>query len=65
MLVEYEQTFPVVMTLKELKEAAAKDPDGAIAAMALFKQTRLSVVPLTVEQWTSVMGLIEEKICDQ
>jgi predicted RNA-binding protein with PUA-like domain len=58
-LIEYEQTFPVAITLKELKEEAANDPDGAIANMALFKQSRLSVVPLTFEQWEAVLGLVK------
>ena len=61
-LVEYEQTFPVVLTLKELKQEAANDPDGLIANLALLKQSRLSVVPLTREQWDEVMRLIEVKI---
>ena len=61
-LVEYEQTFPVVLTLKELKQEAANDPDGLIANLALLKQSRLSVVPLTREQWDEVMRLIKVKI---
>ena len=61
-LVEHEQTFPVVLTLKELKQEAANDPDGLIANLALLKQSRLSVVPLTREQWDEVMRLIEVKI---
>mmetsp|Transcript_28657 Transcript_28657/g.45133 ORF Transcript_28657/g.45133 Transcript_28657/m.45133 type:complete len:148 (+) Transcript_28657:250-693(+) len=61
-LVEFEQTFPVVLTLKEIKQEAANDPDGLLANLALLKQSRLSVVPLTREQWDEVMRLIEIKI---
>jgi predicted RNA-binding protein with PUA-like domain len=61
-LVEYEQTFPVVLTLKEIKEEAANDPDGLISNLALLKQSRLSVVPLTREQWDKVMRMIEVKV---
>ena len=61
-MVEHEQTFPVVLTLKEMKQEAANDPDGLIANLPLLKQSRLSVVPLTREQWDEVMRLIEIKI---
>ena len=61
-LVEYEQTFPVVLSLKEMKEIASNDPTGLIAGLALLKQSRLSVVPLDREQWIAVMGLIDDKI---
>jgi predicted RNA-binding protein with PUA-like domain len=61
-LVEYERTFPVVLTLNEIKETAANDPDSPIATLALLKQSRLSVVPLTKEQWDEVMRMIEKKV---
>ena len=61
-LVEYEQTFPVVLTLKEIKQEASNDPDGLLANLALLKQSRLSVVPMTREQWDEVMRLIEIKV---
>ena len=60
-LVEYEQTFPVVLTLKEIKDVAAKEPDGLISSLALLKQSRLSVVPLEKAQWDEVIRLIDEK----
>lgn len=60
-LIEYEQTFPVVLTLKEIKEAAENDPKGLIAQLPLLKQSRLSVVPLTREQWNELMKMIETK----
>ncbi|KAL7437772.1 hypothetical protein ACHAXH_008814 [Discostella pseudostelligera] len=60
-LIEHEQTFPLALTLKELKEEAANNPDGSIANMALFKQTRLSVVPLTFEQWEAVLMMVQNK----
>jgi predicted RNA-binding protein with PUA-like domain len=63
-LVEYEQTFPIVLTLKELKDAVSLNPDGALANMALFKQTRLSVVPMSSEQWEEVMTMIHNKSRD-
>ena len=63
-LVEYEQTFPIVLTLKELKDAVSLNPDGALANMALFKQTRLSVVPMSSEQWEEVMTMIRNKSRD-
>ena len=64
-LVEYEQTFPVVLTLKELKDTVSNDPGGVIASMALFKQSRLSVVPLTREQWVEVMTMIRNNSRDE
>jgi predicted RNA-binding protein with PUA-like domain len=60
-LVEYEQTFPVVLSLKEIKDIAAKEPDGLIANLALLKQSRLSVVPLEKRQWDEVIRLINQK----
>jgi len=60
-LIEHEQTFPLALTLKELKEEAANNPDGSISNMALFKQTRLSVVPLTFEQWEAVLKMVQNK----
>lgn len=60
-LVEHEKTFPVVLTLKEIKQEAANDPDGLLANLALLKQSRLSVVPLTSEQWDEVVRLIDIK----
>lgn len=64
-LVEYEQTFPIVLTLKELKDVVSLNPDGALANMALFKQTRLSVVPMSSEQWEEVMTMIHNKSRDE
>ena len=60
-LIEYEQTFPLALTLKELKEEVANDADGVIANMALFTQSRLSVVPLTSQQWEAVLTIIQNK----
>ena len=61
-LVEYEQTFPVVLSLKEIKEHASNEPDGLIAGLSLLKQSRLSVVPLDHQQWVAVMQLIDDKV---
>lgn len=63
-LVEYEETFPVGLTLKELKDAVSNDPGGVISSMALFKQSRLSVVPLTRDQWVEVMTMIRNNSRD-
>lgn len=60
-LIEYEQTFPVVLTLKEIKEVAENDPEGLIAKLPLLKQSRLSVVPLTRDQWNELMKMVETK----
>eukprot|EP00569_Conticribra_weissflogii_P004048 CAMPEP_0171348240 /NCGR_PEP_ID=MMETSP0878-20121228/30317_1 /TAXON_ID=67004 /ORGANISM="Thalassiosira weissflogii, Strain CCMP1336" /LENGTH=233 /DNA_ID=CAMNT_0011852525 /DNA_START=276 /DNA_END=977 /DNA_ORIENTATION=+ len=61
-LVEFEQKFPVVLNLKELKEIKENDPKGVIAGIGLFKQSRLSVVPLTEEEWDELMRLIRRKM---
>lgn len=64
-LVEYEQTFPAVLSLKEMKEVAVKEPNGMIAGLALLKQSRLSVVPVEKEQWDEVIRLISDKASNQ
>lgn len=64
-LVEHEQTFPVVLSLKEIKEIASKEPEGVIARLALLKQSRLSVVPLDLEQWNEVIRLINDKAASE
>ncbi|KAL7462155.1 hypothetical protein ACHAXS_002544 [Conticribra weissflogii] len=61
-LVEFEEMFPVVLSLKELKEIKEKEPEGVIAGLGLFKQSRLSVIPLTEVEWGELMGLIRRKI---
>jgi predicted RNA-binding protein with PUA-like domain len=63
-LVEFERSFPVVLSLKELKNVALKEPDGIIANLALLKQSRLSVVPLDREQWDEVIRLIDDKVAN-
>ena len=51
--VAHEQTFPKVIKLDYLKQQAA------LAEMALVqKGSRLSVMPVTPEQWAVVMGLL-------
>lgn len=61
-LVEFEQKFPVVLSLKELNKIKENDPKGVIAGIGLFKQSRLSVVPLTKEEWGELMRLIHRKM---
>jgi len=61
-LVEFEQSFPVVLSLKEIKEIARKEPTGIIAGLALLKQSRLSVVSLNQDEWDEIMRLIQTKI---
>ena len=43
------------VTLAELKQHA----EGALSGMALFKMKRLSVQPVSAEEWEFVMGLEE------
>ena len=51
--VAHEQTFPKVIKLDYLKQQAA------LAEMALVqKGSRLSVMPVTPEQWAVVMGML-------
>ena len=51
--VAHEQTFPKVIKLDYLKQQTA------LAEMALVqKGSRLSVMPVTAEQWAVVMGLL-------
>merc|ERR1712061_517352 len=49
--VEYVNKFKVPITLSNLK-ALAKSPAGAaISDLGLFRQPRLSVVPLSKQEW--------------
>lgn len=61
-LVEYEQSFPIVLSLKDIKEIARKEPTGIIAGLPLLKQSRLSVVSLNRDEWDELMRLIRTKI---
>lgn len=45
------------VSLTALREAAAREPAGAIAGMTLLKQPRLSVQPVTPEQLEAVLAL--------
>lgn len=45
------------VSLTALREAAAREPAGAIAGMTLLKQPRLSVQPVTAEQLEAVLAL--------
>lgn len=51
--VAHERTFPDVVSLGLLKQQAA------LEALALVKKgSRLSVMPVTPEQWAAVLGLV-------
>lgn len=60
-LVEHEQSFPVVLSLKEMKDVASEEPNGLIAGLALLKQSRLSVVPVEKDQWDEIIRLLQAK----
>lgn len=48
-----------IITLKELKHQASSNP--VIADMTLLKQSRLSVMPVSAEQWNAVFDLKQRK----
>jgi predicted RNA-binding protein with PUA-like domain len=46
------------ITLTELKEIAANDPDGPLADFPLVRRgNRLSIMPVTDAQWAIILGL--------
>ena len=50
-----ERPLPAPVTLKEVKA------DGRFDELALVRQSRLSVMPVTGEQWKMIMELAEAK----
>ena len=58
-LVEFDSIYETPITLKELR-AQAKTND-VIAGMMLLHRSRLSVMPVTMEEWTMVERLMERK----
>ncbi len=57
--VKLDRVLPSVITLHQLKEAAANNP--SIAQMTLLRRPRLSVSELTEEQWNSVLELNDSR----
>jgi predicted RNA-binding protein with PUA-like domain len=55
--VKLERKLETPVTLAELKEHA----EGALSGMALFKMKRLSVQPVSAEEWEFVLGLEGKK----
>jgi predicted RNA-binding protein with PUA-like domain len=58
-LVEFESMFSTEITIKELREQATINP--IIANMTLLKQSRLSVMPITNDEWAAVLDLQKRK----
>ena len=56
---EFDSIYETPITLKELR-AQAKTND-VIAGMMLLHRSRLSVMPVTMEEWTMVERLMERK----
>lgn len=57
--VRLESVYPVIITLKELKELGKKNE--VLAGMTLLRRSRLSVTRVTPEEWTAVEQLVERK----
>ena len=58
-LMEFDELLETPVTLKELRNMAKSNP--VIDGMLLLKRSRLSVMPVTEEQWLAVESLIERK----
>jgi predicted RNA-binding protein with PUA-like domain len=58
-LVEFDSIYDTPITLKELRAQAKKN--DVIGGMMLLNYSRLSVMPVTSEEWTMVGHLIERK----
>eukprot|EP00978_Attheya_sp_CCMP212_P025003 scaffold79575_cov57-Attheya_sp.AAC.3 len=61
----FQKEYPVILTLKELKDHAKKDPESVVASMDLVRRSRLSVTRVTEEQWTQVEAMIAQKKKEQ
>lgn len=59
-LVEFDSIYETPITLKELREQA-KQGNQVIAGMMLLRQSRLSVMPVTTQEWNAVQDLIQRK----
>lgn len=49
------------MTLEELRKEAAQPQSPLHGMLLLQKGSRLSVQPVTLQEWAHVMGMIEAK----
>ncbi|KAG7367241.1 EVE domain containing protein [Nitzschia inconspicua] len=58
-LVEFEALFETSITIKELRMQATINP--VIANMSLLRQSRLSVMPVSDEEWQAVLDLQTRK----
>ena len=56
--VEFRHKFDHLITLNDLKSHAA---DGPLKDLQTLKQSRLSVSPVTPQQWEYIMKLAEKK----
>jgi predicted RNA-binding protein with PUA-like domain len=59
--VQLEQVFSVPLTLKEIRTVAATK-NSILAGMMLLKRPRLSVQPVTPDEWAAIHELVENKI---
>lgn len=57
--VEFVKKFDELVTLRELKSLSV--PGSALASMAMLKQSRLSVSPVTATEWRFILDLAGEQ----
>lgn len=57
--VQFRSKFKNLVTLADIKSHAK--PGGALENLQMVKQSRLSVSPVTAEQWNFLMSLAEEE----
>lgn len=57
--VEFVKKFDELVTLRELKSLSV--PGSALASMAMLKQSRLSVSPVTATEWRFILNLAGEQ----
>ena len=57
--VEFEELYETTIAIQELRAQATVNP--TIADLMLLKQSRLSVMPITNEQWQAILTLQEQK----
>jgi predicted RNA-binding protein with PUA-like domain len=58
-MVEFEELYETPITIQELRAQATTNP--ILADLMLLKQSRLSVMPVTKEQWRAVLTLQRHK----
>lgn len=62
-LVEFDTLYETPVTLKELRAQATVN--SVIAGMMLLHRSRLSVMPVTTEEWSAVKELMKRKEIDK